>query len=636
MKQHATSPFKEDLVKKKKVDNEIERKKSAGKNLKAKGKVALTPIRNDPKESMKNIRHMKSPDVIESLPKGKKVAVPKVPTDLCPFHKEMIEGKFKNAILLALLTTPEAISEEPSDYDNLRVVVKVYDIVLSAEAICNLNMREHILLREELCKKYSISVQQYFAPTDLTWWRKNIQHVMSLKYSSDGVMKLKISQKMIEELIVSRMNSDGIDAQLIQGSYSSDEVDTPIVKKSSSVVDSKTKTISSTKTKETKGGQEKKKTSSADIIKPMSEKAQEVSNTSKPKETAKKQEPAKKGGTVRKTNGEDVSKQQSNVEKFSSSQQKQIPEPPPPTIDVQTSIAFSFDNPLVDSTQVEGDQAIADSAVEQTFEVEETKEESPHSDKHDDYADDFANTHEDIQKNELTTSLHKNDEYGTDFSSPQKDHVEMTLQHEANQQTEDFYEQDFDASFHHDPELTVEVAPKLEAQKVDGRDGNGAGDEVYDDGEFTAEHETKEPSLGIETDGLEGNIQAVVGKEDDLSLYGSDFEIDGNHVEMEAETNVPRDDGSLYMDISGEFDRKHEAKLENVGDEKKSSNQLEDEQAELHMYLQDDKAEEYNDVEFDEEIPPINEILLSDKVKMRVSQEFSANNQDQIVSFDHE
>ncbi len=92
--------------------------------------------------------------------------------------------------------------------------------------------------------------------------------------------------------------------------------------------------------------------------------------------------------------------------------------------------------------------------------------------------------------------------------------------------------------------------------------------------------------------------------DDDLSLYGSDFE-------MDAKSNLNNGDVSVLP------------VQEEQNPEKKSNNQLEDEQSDLQLYL-NDKEEEYNDPDFDEDIPPISEIILSEKVKgsfMRLSKD---------------
>ena len=92
--------------------------------------------------------------------------------------------------------------------------------------------------------------------------------------------------------------------------------------------------------------------------------------------------------------------------------------------------------------------------------------------------------------------------------------------------------------------------------------------------------------------------------EDDLSLYGSDFDIDANSYLNNGDASV--------LPVQ-----------EEQNPEKKSNNQLEDEQSDLQLYL-NDKEEEYNDPDFDEDIPPISQIILSEKVKgsfMRLSKD---------------
>lgn len=619
MKQKATSPFKEDIVKKHKQEMEIEHKKGL-KHSKSKGKVSLTPIQNGQKGSRQadsRKSKQKSPVVAESLPKGKKSIVPKVATDLCPFHKELVEGKFKNAILLVLLTTADALSEE-LNCDTLRVVVKAYDIVLSTEAVYNVNMREHVLLQEELCKKYSHSLKDYYCPTNLSWWKDSIQHLINLKYGSDGDMKLKVSQKLIEEFVVSRMNLDGIDTQLLNGASSCDEIESPQAR---IPLKNSTKTKRSTKVEIEKIGSKNK----VDSDKPPSV-----------VETKKNNHPHKKAHTEKHANLREPTSESTMV--------NQVAEP-------QNEIIESNDNK--DSLAMETNQSEPPIAGNQMEVVSigknepEIKEVSAPRDEvmvtevdHSQYAPDFSQvgsaskqTLNDNEENRADEDYE--DEFGQDLANQQN----LQLIADIHSQESEEYENDFATpeviqTHNGDGYVNIQSSAFQEQHEKEPVAANSVND-TYDDTEF-ADFETnikvaEEQTIDKVTEGevlpLSSNVvrddasspiapHGEMDKDEEPSLYGNDFETEGNHVGDKHDiVYLTEEESSLVMEISDDFKEGPLMKLE--AQQKKSSNQLEDEHTnELNNYLHDDKSDEYNEAEFEDDLPPpIAEIILSEKVK---------------------
>lgn len=185
------------------------KKQLKGRDISAKGKIALEPIPGSKKSR-------KAVPVEEAAPKAKFV-IPKVKLELYPHHTELLEnGAFANPLLLVLMTStpssstsslPMTNSASDSTGDAPRMVIKLYDSANSKEAVVHINMREHLLLKQEMLHKYGDKVQALFQPTSLQWWAQHAKHVVNVQLRSNGSLHASISKKAIDDWVVKTLNS---------------------------------------------------------------------------------------------------------------------------------------------------------------------------------------------------------------------------------------------------------------------------------------------------------------------------------------------------------------------------------------------------------------------------------------------
>lgn len=185
--------------------------------------------------------------------KSRKQSIPKVQLDLVPFHEETLDNVYVNPVVVALLTSPDALdivsprsegsnnndeedtySEDENEDDDAkqekkqdkknrikyvippipkttieqtRLVVKIHESTESKESTTFINMREFQLFLEDLPEKLSVSqeeVHMFFRPFDLRWWAEHIAKVIAVNVSGGAgnkSLKVSISKQKIEEYV---------------------------------------------------------------------------------------------------------------------------------------------------------------------------------------------------------------------------------------------------------------------------------------------------------------------------------------------------------------------------------------------------------------------------------------------------
>lgn len=168
------------------------------------------------KKIVKKSNKVKSVDNYDSdmlPPRDSRKVVPKVQLELYPYHTELIDNKYKNPLILVLLTSTNYRKGMKGDaLDSLinknvtgpppeRLIAKVFDVIDNEEAQVNINMREYTLFLSDLNMKYDALASMYFLPENVRWWALNFKHVMLVKARADGSLALFIDKKAIDTFI---------------------------------------------------------------------------------------------------------------------------------------------------------------------------------------------------------------------------------------------------------------------------------------------------------------------------------------------------------------------------------------------------------------------------------------------------
>jgi hypothetical protein len=153
--------------------------------------------------------------------------IPKIKSQLYPFHTEISTTLFVDAVVIALLSsfTKEEINEKRNDLNFLincatnvpttpraaevgvdRLVVKVFDPIASIEGQTNIVMREYALLFKDLVEKYTSEVINYFRPGSINWWTENISKLLIIRAKKN---KSKLSV-IVSQVAIERMIGEGI------------------------------------------------------------------------------------------------------------------------------------------------------------------------------------------------------------------------------------------------------------------------------------------------------------------------------------------------------------------------------------------------------------------------------------------
>ena len=144
---------------------------------------------------------------------------------LWPLHTEILENVYKHPLLLTVLSSQQDLNggdnnraskmkKEMLQYDPLeiagngadappeQIVVKVYNLVDSKEAIVNINMRDFTIFLYDLIEKYDTqAVADYFRPASLLWWVENLRNVIHVGRKANNNLILIISKAQISRLV---------------------------------------------------------------------------------------------------------------------------------------------------------------------------------------------------------------------------------------------------------------------------------------------------------------------------------------------------------------------------------------------------------------------------------------------------
>lgn len=162
---------------------------------------------------------------IGTLPVKKRV-IPSASLQLVPFYSEVDSTLYKTPLLIALLGSFEKKSsflsqrkprpprsgkfaeEEVDDLD--RLVVKVYDVLGTAEYHHTVIIREYVIFLSELEEDYHNLAHKYFQPEDREWWAAHIKEVLVVQPKPQNKLKLFVSRKAIEQIVADGVAS-GVD-----------------------------------------------------------------------------------------------------------------------------------------------------------------------------------------------------------------------------------------------------------------------------------------------------------------------------------------------------------------------------------------------------------------------------------------
>lgn len=162
---------------------------------------------------------------IGTLPVKKRV-IPSASLQLVPFYSEVDSTLYKTPLLIALLGSFEKKSsflsqrkprpprsgkfteDEVDDLD--RLVVKVYDVLGTAEYHHTVIIREYVIFLSELEEDYHNLAHKYFQPEDREWWAAHIKEVLVVQPKPQNKLKLFVSRKAIEQIVADGVAS-GVD-----------------------------------------------------------------------------------------------------------------------------------------------------------------------------------------------------------------------------------------------------------------------------------------------------------------------------------------------------------------------------------------------------------------------------------------
>lgn len=153
---------------------------------------------------------------VGNLPVKKRV-IPSASLQLVPFYSEVDSTLYKTPLLIALLGSfdkkssflsqrkprpPRSGKFELEEVDDLdRLVVKVYDVLGTAEYHHTVIIREYVIFLAELQEDYHNLAHKYFQPEDRAWWAAHIKEVLVVQPKPQNKLKLWVSRKAIEQIV---------------------------------------------------------------------------------------------------------------------------------------------------------------------------------------------------------------------------------------------------------------------------------------------------------------------------------------------------------------------------------------------------------------------------------------------------